>query len=103
MAKEDLKPFNTLTEEEQKKLASKGGKKSVEVRREKRLLREELELLLEMMDKNNNTIQEKICFALIKKASQGDTKAFEIVRDTIGQKPVERIETAEVPVIKDDI
>lgn len=101
MAKEDLKIIQST--EEAKEKGKKGGIASGKARREKRLLREELELLLEMMDKNNNTIQEKICFALIKKASQGDTKAFEIVRDTIGQKPVERIETAEVPIIKDDI
>ena len=103
MAQIDLKPLNTRTKEEQKKIATLGGVKSGEARRKKKLLRQELEILLDITDKNNKTIQEKICFALIKKASEGDTKAFEIIRDTIGQKPIERIEKTERPVIQDDI
>jgi hypothetical protein len=33
-----------------------------------------------------------ITVALIEKALQGDTKAFEVIRDTIGQKPKENID-----------
>ena len=36
---ENLKPFNTLTEREQRELASKGGKASVEARRKKKGLK----------------------------------------------------------------
>ena len=100
---ENLKPFDKLTVEEQRNLAVKGGKASVKARQKKKLLRQELEIMLEMADNNNKTIQEKICFALIKKASEGDTKAFEIIRDTIGQKPIDVIQKTEVPIIKDDI
>lgn len=39
---------------------------------------------------------------LIKRAKKYD-KSFEVLRDTMGQKPVEHIETTEVPIIKDDI
>lgn len=81
----------------------KGGIKRGENIRKKKLLKEELEILLEMMDKNGHTTQEKICFALIKKASEGDTKAFEVIRDTTGQKPIDKQEVAQVPVITDDI
>lgn len=98
-----LIPFTERSPSELKELAKKGQKKSTEAKRKKKQLKEELEILLAMTDKNDKTIQEKICFALIKKASEGDTKAFEIVRDTIGQKPIERIEKTEVPKIVDDI
>ena len=103
MARKDLIPFNKQSEEEVKRKASNGGKKSGEARRRKKQLKEELEILLEIVDKNNKTIQEKICFALIKKASEGDTKAFEIIRDTLGQRPIEKIEATQVPIIRDDI
>ena len=103
MAKKDLKPFNTLTEQEQKELAKKGGKASVKARREKKLLRDTLLMLLEMQDNKGNTGQDNICLALYKRANKGDTKAFEIIRDTIGQKPIDVIQKTEIPIIQDDI
>ena len=39
---------------------------------------------------------------LIKRAKKYD-KSFEVLRDTAGQKPIERVETTEVPIIKDDV
>ena len=44
-------------------------------------------LLLE----NGNT-QNKISLALIKKALKGNIKAFEVIRDTIGEKPADKHE-----------
>lgn len=37
------------------------------------------------------TVQAGITASLVKKALSGDTKAYEIIRDTIGQKPVENV------------
>ncbi len=45
-------------------------------------LREELLALLKTGDTQN-----RMSLALIEKAISGDTKAFEIIRDTIGEKP----------------
>lgn len=98
-----LIPFTERSPSELKELAKKGQRKSTEAKKRKKQLREELEILLAIKDSNKKTIQEKICFALIKKASEGDTKAFEIIRDTIGQKPIDVIQKTEVPIIKDDI
>ena len=39
---------------------------------------------------------------LIKRAKRQD-KSFEVLRDTMGQKPIERVETTEIPMIVDDI
>lgn len=81
-----------LTAEE----ASKGGKRSGEVRRERKALKEELLMLLESDD-----TQKKISVALIQEAIRGNnagsvTKAFEVIRDTIGERPVEKVMIAEV-------
>jgi hypothetical protein len=37
-----------------------------------------------------------VTLALIEKAMSGDTKAFEVIRDTIGEKPVDKVMIADV-------
>ena len=86
MANENnLKPVRSESEAREK--GKKGGLKSGEVRRERKLLKEELLLLL-----STGKTQEKISVALIKKALKGDIRAFEIIRDTIGEKPTDKQE-----------
>lgn len=79
---------------------SKGGKASGEARRAKRDLRQALEMLLEKeyKDKNGNTVSgtEAVTAKLFEKALKGDVKAFETLRDTVGQKPVDKVMIAEV-------
>ena len=79
---------------------SKGGKRSAEVRREKRDLRKALEILLEReyQDKNGNTLSgtEAVTAKLFEQAMKGNIKAFETLRDTVGQKSVERVEVAQI-------
>lgn len=82
---ENLKPIRSMSEAREK--GKKGGIKSGEVRRARKTLKEELLLLLE----SGNT-QNKISLALIKKALKGNIKAFEVIRDTIGEKPTEKHE-----------
>ena len=36
--------------------------------------------------------QQKVSLALIQQALEGNTKAFEVIRDTIGEKPVDKLE-----------
>ena len=43
-------------------------------------------------------MQENIELALIAAARKGDVKAFLAIRDTIGEKPAEKIEAAMQPV-----
>lgn len=75
--------------------AKKGQQRSAEVRRRKRDIRLALEALLEkdITDKHGNTMStaEAIAIKQIEKALKGDTKAFEVVRDSAGQKPVEKV------------
>lgn len=89
------KPFSTGDER-----ASEAGKKSAESRLARKTLREELLSLLEsdVVDKKGNTKQAQVAMsaALIKQAISGNTKAFEIIRDTIGEKPVDKVMIAEV-------
>lgn len=81
------------TLEERQKIGQMGGIKSGESRRRMKTFKEELQALLAMdiEDANGNKInaQEKVNMALIVKATKGDVKAYEAIRDTLGQKPVE--------------
>ena len=76
------------TGEEQVEVARKGGIASGEAKRRRKTFREELLTLLE-----NGDTQAKISLALLTKATNGDTKAFEVLRDTIGEKPVEKTQS----------
>lgn len=81
--------------------ASRGGIASGKARAARKTLREELLALLtvEIKDKKSGAVmqtQAALSSALIRKALSGDTKAYEIIRDTIGERPVEKVMLAEV-------
>lgn len=80
--------------------ASRGGRASAEARRQKRDLKRALEILLEkdIIDGKGEAKSgaEVIALQQFKKALKGDTKAFEVIRDTAGQKPIDKIQVAEV-------
>ena len=82
----NLIPANKRSKDEVRTIGQKGGIKSGKVRRMRKTLREQLLILLETGD-----IQDSICLALIDKALEGDTNAFKVIRDTIGEKPADKI------------
>lgn len=82
--------------EEQRERARRAGKRSAQVRRERKTMRQELEILLneEIHDKNGKAMntQKALGTSLIKAALNGDVRAFIAIRDTIGEKPVEKVD-----------
>lgn len=80
--------------------AKRGGIASGEARRRKRDIRLALEALLEKeyKGKDGKTLSgaEAIAIKQMEKALKGDTRAFEVIRDSAGQKPVEKVVIAEV-------
>lgn len=76
--------------------AVEAQKKAVEARRKRRTLREELLALLadDIKDKKGRVVQAQTAMssALLKEALSGNTKAFEIIRDTIGEKPMDTVQ-----------
>ena len=83
-----------------KEEAKKGGIASGKARAEKRDLRKALELLLEQTftDKKGvtRTGAQAITEKLFSEVMKGNVRAFEVLRDTVGQKPVEKVIIAEV-------
>ena len=95
---QNLKPVSS--KEEARERGSKGGKASAEARRRKKDLRLALEMLLEkdFTDKNGKEITgtEAITAKLFEQAMKGNVKAFETIRATVGQDPVQKVMVAEV-------
>lgn len=105
---ENLIPFNERTESEKRAIATAGGKASGEARRNKKILRDCIDYLFERVDKTAigddgqpMSGAEQLAYNLfIKALGETDTgkaaKAFEVLRDTAGQKPVEKVVISEI-------
>lgn len=96
MNDQNLVPMNKRTESEQRAIATAGGKASGESRRRRKTLKEELLALLSDAD-----VQERMSLALVREAIEGNnagsvTRAFEVVRDTIGEKPIDKVEQVNI-------
>lgn len=91
---ENLRPVQS--EEEAREKGRKGGIASGKARAKRKEFKEELRLLLEIVNEDGETNNTKVSVALLNRALSGDTKAFEVLRDTIGEKPVEKQEVKEV-------
>lgn len=87
----NLKSNSERTPKERKELAQKAGKKSGEKRRERKALKELLEIALALPDEETGERNEvAITTALIKQATKGNVLAYTTIRDTIGEKPVDK-------------
>lgn len=96
--------------EEAREIGKRGGKKSVEKRRQRKTLREDLlKVLTDMEIPQKDTgakvpVQEALSISLIKSALNGNVRAFEIIRDTVGEKPVDRLLVSDVdPSVVDEV
>lgn len=94
---QNLRPSEYRLSQEE---AKKGGIASGEARRRKRDLRLAMEALLEqdITDNKGKTVSgaEAIALKQFQKALKGDTRAFEMIRDTAGQKPVDKVQIQEI-------
>ncbi len=116
--------LKTLSPNEAREQGRKGGIASAAKRKEKKALKATLETLLSMpinegmeealegiqnlarLKGANIDVQTAVMFAQIKKALKGDTRAAEFIRDTIGQKPGDKLDMSlAVPIFygEDDI
>ena len=80
--------------------AKKGGIRSGEVRREKANLKKQLQLFLEedIKDKHGNVMTgaEMMVKVAVKEMSKGNPKFWELIRDTAGFKPIDKIQVTEI-------
>ena len=107
---ENLVSLADRTTSEKREIATKGGLASGKARRNKKILRDCIDYLLEredktMLDNEGNPMSgaEQLAYNLfIKALGETDTakaaKAFEVLRDTAGQKPVEKVQSTQTVI-----
>ena len=93
---QNLIPWNKRTENEQREYAKKGGQKSGEVRRKRKAMKEQMEMLLALpfkqqkqvnfmkglgIEEDNIDNQMALIVALYGKALKGDVQAFNAIRE----------------------
>ena len=101
----NLRPVTST--EEARERGKKGGQKSGEVRRQRKKFKETLELLLHLppglsdqketllalgVDEDDCDNQTLIAISMIQSAAAGDVKAAAWVRDTVGEKPTDKVD-----------
>ena len=106
--------LRVLSTSEAREIGSKGGKASAEARRQRRTLKEQMELLLSLpvKDESTKTFIESlgidadkidnataITLSMYQEALKGNTKAYELIRDTLGEKPTDKLTIEEAPQI----
>ena len=98
---QNLTPFDKMNPEKKKAVQSKGGKAGAISKRRRKAFKEALKTALTVIadEETQQTVQDKGIEALMVKFIAGDPKVFEIVRDTIGEKPTEK---QEVKVVDSD-
>lgn len=111
MAQKDLIPVTQRTKEEAKEISRKGGIASGKARRDKAKLRDCLEELMRKKfydEKTGKKITgaELLSVDLFEKAlKETDTakkaRAFEVLRDSSGQKPVDKVEQTNTSITID--
>ncbi len=110
---QNLIPNEMRTPEERRENARKAGIASGEARRKKKRMKELCDLVLNNKIQDERTVErlrqrfpeiesDDVTFEFMlilkqyEKAKDGDAKAFELLRDTSGQKPVEKQEITNI-------
>lgn len=93
--------FDKLTAKERRAIAQKAGRKSGEVRREKADLKKQMQLWLGTevsKDAKGNALTgaEYMVQIAVREMRNGNPKFWELIRDTAGQKPIDKIQIAEI-------
>lgn len=100
MNNNNLIPNSQRTPEELREITRKGGIASGRARAEKRDLRKALELLLEQTYTDKKGVTRTGAQALTEKlfaeAMKGNVRAFETIRSTVGQDPVQKVEQVNI-------
>ncbi len=115
MANEEnlIKPKRDRTAKQRRESASKAGKASAAKKRERKAMQELAKIILntpvegkpeelddieamcfEDFPDKHLTVGERSLFAVAKKAQKGDIAAITFLRDTAGEKPVEKLEVS---------
>lgn len=101
------KGYNNLiipTSEQARINGRKGGIARQEQYRKRKQIKEDLAIMLETVMSNGKTTQENWMMALAKNLLKGDVATANFVRDTIGEKPADKVQiSGDISKVADDI
>lgn len=96
-----IENLRTPSSEEARRIGAKGGKRSGEVRKQRKAMKEQMEMLLSLplkdpsikgkfkklgIDTGDMNNQMALMVAMYQKALKGDTSAMNIIREVIGER-----------------
>lgn len=88
--------FKNLSQEDRREIARKGAEATNKILKQRKTMKEMLDILLSKDIKTaggeNTNALEVMMTKLVQEAMNGSIKAITIIRDTIGEKPVEMIQ-----------
>ena len=98
---DNLIPFDKLTEAEQREIAKKGGKASGKARAEKADFKRKCQIWMETVvahdEKGKPLTGADLMIAVAgREIKEGSPRFWELMRDTAGYKPVDKVMVAEV-------
>lgn len=115
---QNLKPLNELCKEDAKKIRSAGGKAKAKKAKQRKAFKESLEMLLQMkapeiavsqikkqlpkLKEKDLNCQNALLIGMMLAAIKGNVKAAEMIRDTIGEKPVEQVKNTNTNINIED-
>lgn len=85
--RENLIPLTERDPEEARAIRAKGGPAAAAARKKRLTFAEGIRIALE-----KEGVQDNVIAAMVKAAAEGNVQAFLALRDTIGEKPVEKAE-----------
>ena len=93
MSGENLKPVRTKAEARDR--GKRGGLASGKARRLKKTIRERLEALLAAKSEEENMDNaDAIVLSLVREARRGNVQAFIAIRDSVGEKPTDKLKSS---------
>jgi hypothetical protein len=104
MPREDYPNLISPSPDEARTNGAKGGRASAAARRRRKTFAEGLRELLQMQETDpetlaklqalglEGTIQDALNMAQVRQAHKGDSEAFRLIRDTVGEKPRDEME-----------
>lgn len=106
--------FDQCTKEQLREYGKKGGKKTKAEFKTAKPMKDTLEVLLNMaldagkvcsieqiqafgkLQGKNIKVKDAVCVRLVQRALRGDLRAIELMRDSIGEKPVDNLNIADI-------
>ena len=82
---QNLIPFSERSPRERKELGRKGAEATNRIKKEKKTMRQMLEMCLQMEDENGIPYMQAVTIGLLKGATRGEARNYKAILETLGE------------------